>query len=633
MRNTVLDLFTWIKTFRIYAKTTSSIEARENLIDASNRLEKIAGQLITGKNEKDKPVTVADTAQSMLHLWRKIHKQEWRYATLNVLDDGGNQCSLILSLIRDCAENLLKGDYVEPNDPIDTESLKKEINPIGICRHCNRVIEMRSAYCPSCREKITEDDVLPPPERQEKSIEIILGDDFEQMEVSTIFLLNDETEQYECRKCGFAPFEAGITKDAKCRNLKKCPSCSFRGTPAGSLKFLGAAGSRGQKKPRAARGFMHRHKKADARAQKTVEIKIPYEEGDYRGISRDSSWPCDGSSAGRNGFSNGLGSRKGSVKWTLPLTPDLTSPPVVDKENNVYIGTMGGGFLKVKPDGSFEWIFLMEEDIVSSACIDASGYIYFSVPGKTYKLNPDGSPRGIVREGSDFAPVLDRKGNLFIISEGNLVCVAPDRGVKWKASLGPGVEEIIHDLTPVVGPEGNIYVSTNHLLGFSQTGKDLFKVPLMKRGTRPTVDHRGIVYVGTENRLLAVRNNGSVMWQKDFRDYVNTPIATYKEDRMFFGTLNTGCVYCITDTGGVIWEYRSDGPITAPLSVDEKGNVYFVNQNSKIYSINPKGKLRWEYSTKSMGFFGGGLFNSAPAVGKDGLTYASCQDGKLYAFV
>lgn len=622
MRNTVLDILTWIKLFRTYSKTTSSIEARENLNETADKLQKVADRLLTGKDEKGNPVKVPDTAQAMLHLWRKIHKQEWRYATLNVLDDGGNQASLILSLIRDTAENLLKGDYVVPDAPIKVEEVLELMNPVGICRHCNRVIEAKAGFCPSCREKTEEGDVLEPAERKEKTIEIIMGEDFENLAPSTIFLLNGQTGSYECSKCGFAPFEAGITKDAMSRNVRKCPSCGFEGVQkAQSLQKSKAGGS-----------LFRRQKPAVDRGRETVEIKLSPEDDIYKGLMEESSWPADGANCFRTGASKGIGAKNGKVKWALPLTPDLSSPPVLDAEGNVYLGTMGGGFVQIKPDSTFGWNFIVEEDISSSACIDVNGFIYLSVPGKTYKLNPDGTPRGMVREGSDFPPVLDRSGNLYIISEGHLISAGSEGGIRWKTSLGPGVEEVIQDLTPAVGPEGNIYVSTDHLVGFNSTGKEIFRTPLLRRGTRPTVGSDGIIYLGTENKLLAVRNNGTILWQKEFRDYVNTSLTIFNNEYMLFGTMNIGTLYCVTMTGGVMWEFKADSAISAPVSIDNTGNIYFSSQNGKMYSVNGKGKLRWEYSTKSLGFFGGGIFNSAPAIGKAGITYASCQDGKLYAF-
>ncbi len=622
MRNTILDILTWIKIFRIYSKTTSSIEARENLTETADKLQKVADRLLTGKDESGKPVKVPDTAQAMLHLWRKIHKQEWRYATLNVLDDGGNQASLILSLIRDTAENLLRGDYVVPDEPINQEEVTASMNPVGICRHCNRVIEAKAGFCPSCREEISEKDVLEPAERKEKTIEIIMGDDFENLAPSTIFLLNGQTGSYECSKCGFAPFESGITKDAMSRNVKKCPSCGYEGVQkAQSLQKSKSGG-----------GLFRKHKPTQVKSRETVEMKLSPDDGEYKGFMEESPWPADGGNCYRSGFSNGIGAKNGKVKWSLPLTPDLSSPPVLDGEGNIYLGTMGGGFVQIKPDSTFGWNFIVEEDISSSACIDVNGFIYLSVPGKTYKLNPDGTPRGMVREGSDFPPVLDRNGNLYIISEGNLISAGSEGGIRWKTSLGAGVEEIIHDLTPTMGPEGNIYVSTDHLVGFNSNGKELFRTRLLRRGTRPSVSSDGIIYLGTENQLMAVRNNGTILWQKEFRDYVNTPIAIYNGEYLLFGTMNIGILYCVTMTGGVVWEFKADGALSTPVSIDYGGNIYFSSQNGKIYSVTPKGKLRWEYSTKSLGFFGGGVFNSAPAVGKAGVTYASCQDGKLYAF-
>jgi len=638
VQNTILDLLVWSKFFKIYANSTTSKEAKENLIVASKKMDDIIHQLVVGKNSFGKQFTVPDTAQSLLHLWRKTHKQEWRFATLGVLDDSGHRVSMILSYMRDTAENLLKENYVIPTKPIVVEEVEKMMNPIGICRHCNRVIELKLGMCPACGRKICAADVLDPrkleEERKKKAIRVEKKE-VEQVELKTIpssiFLLNEATGRYECKKCGFAPFEAGITRDPQSRDLKKCPTCGFGGEPVKEAEKKILPTEAGKKEPSKKVGLFHRGgKKPKKEAVSPETIKI--DEGPYRGISTNAFWPAEGGNARRSGCAPGLGAKKGKILWQLPLSPNLTAPPVIGRDRNIYIGTMGRGFFQITPEGQIGWVFIVEEDISSPACIDVDRNIYFSIPGKTYKLNPDGAPNWVVREGSDFSPVLDRNGNVYVISESHLVCIGNRGGIKWKASLGTNVGEVIFDLTPTIGPEGNIYLCTDHLLCFDPSGKRVFGAPLIKRGNRPTVDEKGNIYVGTENRLLAIRSDGGILWQKELRDYISTPAALTQNGNIIFGTLNAGAIYCASIEGAHIWDFMSGDSIIGVPSTDSQGDIYFSNRKGKLYCLNSRGRKQWEYSTKSLGFFGGGTINSSVAIGERGFIYASCQDGKLYAF-
>lgn len=651
MQNIILDLLSWSKLFKIQARKITSIESRENLSDVALKMDQVANALLTGKDYFGNVMNPSEVGQSLLRLWRITHNQEWRFSTLNVLGDEGNQIRLILSYLRDTAENLLREDYVKPDKPLVLEEIKAMMNPIGVCKYCRKVIEAKAGMCPFCRKRITDEDIIEDIPQQEKKISFIPQKTTEttKADIPGIFFLNEKTKRCECRKCGFAPYEKGETEDPYCRDLNKCPSCgakeestTIRVLPAVKPKAIVPGVLRRKAKPKPKKdkvpGILHHHEAKPPDVEELEEgeeeqvEEITRKEKEYQGLATQSPWPCEGKDEGRTGLTGMSGPKRGQIIWSQKIDSNLITPPVIGIDGNIYLGTVGSGFVQIKKDGKSGWTFSMVDSVVSSACIDAKGCIYFSLPGKTFKLSPDGSPVWVVREGSNFPPALDKEGNIYVVSDGNLVCIRGKREIKWRVPLGYDPERRDLDLTPSLGLSGEIYISTDHLLAFNNKGEKLFNVKLIRKGTRPVVDQKGIIYVGTENRILCLNPEGKLYWQYELGDLVSTPPVLTNSGNIYFGTERKGTLYCISNSGARLWDFKGDSPITGTPSVDLEGNAYFANRDGKLFCVSPKGKKKWSYSSKSLGFLGGGMFNSSPAISENGIMYASCQDGKLYAF-
>ncbi|MCE1245241.1 MAG: PQQ-binding-like beta-propeller repeat protein [Firmicutes bacterium] len=624
MQNTILDLMTWSKLFRNVSRKTTAIEARDNLVYVSDRLDDISTGLLTGRDSKGKNVNPGEMGQALLRLWRVTNEQTWRFSTVNVLGEEGNQISLILSFLRDSAENLLRGDYISPESPLKKEDIEEMMNPIGLCPYCKKVMEAKAGFCPYCKKRLKADQVLELKEDAVKKVDFIKEAeiDFEKLAPSTVFLFSIKNNRYECHRCGFAPFEQGQTKDPKCRDLKSCSNCGIKEKAAvkGPKAFISDTGLR----PSAL--VMS---KEDEQEKKEDQEKIR-EDNIYRGISKDSAWPCEGVDMTRGGQAKVKGPAKGKVKWSLKLSPDGSTAPVTAPDGSVFVGVPGTGYVKVSPAGKPLWIFHMEDKNMSSACLDQQGHIIFNMPGKTYKLNEDGSPRWMAREGGVFPPALDDKGNIYVISDINLVCISHDGLIKWSVPLGVEIEDLNMDPTPAITSDGNITLATDHLLSFDPTGKLVFKQKLVKKGMRPVTDNRGYVYTGYESCITAYGGKGSRLWFYEMNDQVSTPLTMSQDGLIYFGSMRDGSLYCISNTGSRRWGFRTGYPVLSSPVIDCEENSYFSNQEGKLYCINKTGQQKWVFTAKSMGFIGGGTFGPG-AIGMPGTLYITCTDGKLYA--
>lgn len=643
MQNIVLDLLTWEKLLRLNSQKTTSSEASDNLKDVADSLRKVANALVTGKDEKGKPVSPQDMGQRLLRLWRVAHDQEWQFSTLSVLGDEANHISLTLSFLRDTAENLLREDYIRPEKPLKIPEIEKLMNPIGICSTCRKVVELRAGLCPFCKKKTK---LLDPEKyfKKKKKLEFIPEQeiDYEKLAPSTIFMYNPDTDRHECKNCGYAAYDEGDTKDPMCRDLKRCPKCGLKDerTRSGPRVFIAPASQRiAAKKAAPARAKDKEYNrprmlkmKSDKREEKPgekEEAKHVAEEAPS-GLGK-TAWPCVGGNARRNGRGIYPGPTRGKISWKVDLGKTLSAPPLVGDGGNVYLGTVDRGFVQITKNGKIGWEFHLTDPVLSGACIGANGNIFFGTITKFYSLNPDGTTRWSVRKGCVHSPVLTTDGSVIFASKDTLYCFDRDSKLKWEHNFGEAPPGKNYDLTPALDSEDNIYVTTNQLNIFSPEGELKNQIQLIGGGTAPAIDERGLIYVGTENMLKCISSNGSLRWEYEVRDLVSTPPCFDREGNIYFGTSKTGSIYSIDPEAMRRWEHSVGSPIVGPLTTDSQGSVYFVDQNSNLYCIDNSGRKSWRVCSKSLIFLGGGNFNPSPAIGAGHILFATCQNGKLYA--
>lgn len=627
MQNTILDLLSWGKLLKNQARRVTSIEAQENLLNVGGKLEEMADALTAGTDPSLEKVDPQDIGQALLRLWRTTNEQEWRYSTINVLGDEANQVSMVVSMLRDAAENLLKGDYVVPDKPLKRENVEALMNPIGFCKFCKRVIEARAGYCPLCRKQVKPKDVLEVPWIKEHKPEFIKDDeivDFDSLAPSTIFEYNAKRGVYECIQCGEAPYTHKKTKDPQCRDIKECPFCGLKDKTLtkGPLPYAAPL------KPSSKSDTM---KDLSSDYQEKRKIK-KLERGRPLPLGENHPCPTEGINCGRTNSSTLKGPREGRLKWSVKLAKNLTSSPVVDENGFIYLGVMGAGFVQITPEGRQGWTFSMDDNITNSAMIDSKNSFYITIPNKTYKLNSDGTPRWMTRIGSSFSPALDGNGSIVLMSEGELYCLNFDSTIRWHKTLSndAAVSEVFYTV-PAIDKQNNIYVSLDHLYALNNGGELLFKAPLIKKGSMPVIGLKNTVLVSSENRITAFKSNGDTVWNYEINNYITTPPALSVKGCVLFGSKN-GILYCLSDKGSKIWEFTADDSINNAPVADKDGNVYFTTQSGKVYSLSHKGEEQWSIKPGS-GLFGSCSFNSSLIIGCDETGFLSGDDGKLYAIV
>lgn len=155
------------------------------------------------------------------------------------------------------------------------------------------------------------------------------------------------------------------------------------------------------------------------------------------------------------------------------------------------------------------------------------------------------------------------------------------------------------------------------------------------RGWASPVVSQGQLYVSLEAGRLSAYEVGSwrFLWRfPGQNDSKVRPQAIYGgpvaiADAVYFGGYD-GNVYAVDRAqGGLRWRFKTDGPIIAPLALDESsGTVYAASDDGRVYALDSRdGTLRpgWPFRTD-------GSIWARPLL--DGNTlYVASMDGKLYA--
>ncbi|MGI6295665.1 MAG: PQQ-binding-like beta-propeller repeat protein [Armatimonadota bacterium] len=89
---------------------------------------------------------------------------------------------------------------------------------------------------------------------------------------------------------------------------------------------------------------------------------------------------------------------------------------------------------------------------------------------------------------------------------------------------------------------------------------------------------------------------------------------------------NTGQSSASGPAGSALgWSYLAEGAVTGDPVTDSSGNIYFVCQDTYIYSLTKEGELRWRAPLQSAG-------RGAPAISNDGTIYVGSDLTYLYAY-
>jgi outer membrane protein assembly factor BamB len=261
----------------------------------------------------------------------------------------------------------------------------------------------------------------------------------------------------------------------------------------------------------------------------------------------------------------------GSRRWTAKVAyVGSQSSPTVGPDGTVYICCANQELYAVDSAGQIKWTFLTGDDIRSTPALAVDGSLRFcSADGNLYAVEADGSLRWAYHtSGIQWSsPSISAEGVTYVGAEdGCLHAVNSDGTLRWRTELGDSVR------TPVVGPDGTIYVS-----------------------------HSGSEAEGGY-AMCALDSEGGVRWR-------------YRLDRAAPYSPAIG-------PGGEL--YFVTGVTNPATALRQKVQYVTSNGHGRLYALSSDGQVKWRIDFKDD-------VRCSPALSADGVLYVTSNSGKLYA--
>jgi outer membrane protein assembly factor BamB len=137
----------------------------------------------------------------------------------------------------------------------------------------------------------------------------------------------------------------------------------------------------------------------------------------------------------------------------------------------------------------------------------------------------------------------------------------------------------------------------------------------------------GIIYASFKNGdVLAIDNQGNVIWKVTADSTPNTPPSIDKNGNIYVGSFDKDVVQLDRNgTRSRIHPGITGQPPFHPVVVDQRGNRFFSSWQG-FSVVDSDGKLQWQFKVSRY------VYNSAPTIGYDGAVYVITSDSVLHAF-
>lgn len=381
--------------------------------------------------------------------------------------------------------------------------------------------------------------------------------------------------------------------------------------------------------------------------------------------------------------------QEGSLLWKIQAqTPygnaPVNSAPALGTENRVYFNC--SSMLYAVDHLAHELIWQQLTVSTGGAqAVDHDEYVYLSDAlcfscyegdvvgtGGLKSGHASWAKSEIIHGGKDYAPAVSMSGGVYTVGQhfpegGDVNSQHPTKlfalnqsgDIKWTFDLDCSAEQTSwkneKPISPVIGPNGVIYVGVNYcgswqtptayLYAIAPNGQEKWSYECYNIQAPPAVDNQGNIFLPavfaiqytppgeTESRtvysykLVGLNNQGEEFWR---------PVGVCGETSPVIG--GDGTIYITNNSSynslyeliahqppGTIgkWTFAAGGEIHSTPAVGSDGVIYFGCDDGKLYAVNPDGSERWTYQT-------GGPIRSSPIITNDGVVYVGSEDTYLH---
>ena len=286
----------------------------------------------------------------------------------------------------------------------------------------------------------------------------------------------------------------------------------------------------------------------------------------------------------------------GSLLWTFVGNGSFRySTPAIAADGSVYIGGGDGRLYAVNPTGTLRWTFTTGAPIKTSPNIASDGTIYLGADnGRLYAIRPDSTLVWTYQTGDSIrsSPAVAPDGTIFFGSEDfYFYALWPNGTLRWRAATG----NIIKFCSPAVTDSGVVYFGSYDGFLYAMTTAGAFKWAYYTGHvirSSPAVGRNGIIYVGSDQDLLALNPNGTLRWK------YRTSGEIYGSPAYLDGGDGAVCVgsddgeFHVVDTaianeGDTTWTYLVGSPIRSSPAPTVTGKLVVADLAGRVWAFGP----------------------------------------------
>lgn len=269
------------------------------------------------------------------------------------------------------------------------------------------------------------------------------------------------------------------------------------------------------------------------------------------------------------------------------------SPPVIGKDNTVYVGTYSGNIFAFR-NGEKLWNVKAGEQMANPPIAGPDGTLYVRT------FTGSGNERR------------------------SLTCAIKDGQMLWKLST--------KDVTGSIKTNcnGTVYIDMvkdtfQRNISAIKDGNTIWEFNPDTMNADFEVDKDGTAYIGTKgffnrDKLYAVKD-GNKLWEYEIGKRINHGPWVGPDSAVYVSTDNS--LLAVKD-GKKLWEMSCGKGVTSAPCFGPDGTVYVSEYGGKLSAVKDGNEL-WHYNM-------GGGFTSSPVLTSDGVVHIRSSNGKLYSF-
>ncbi|MDA3863563.1 MAG: PQQ-binding-like beta-propeller repeat protein [Deltaproteobacteria bacterium] len=318
------------------------------------------------------------------------------------------------------------------------------------------------------------------------------------------------------------------------------------------------------------------------------------------------------------------------TKWKFKAGGNISSSPVLDKNDNVIFGSKDDHLYSVNFKGQLNWKFKTSGDVDCTPTITKNGNIHFgSDDNYLYCLSSSGRQKWKVRL-SGYArtsPLVLDDGLVITTSYYGYLYAIKNGKIIWKKYFGGYSKS-----SPSWDKKSKrIYVATRRgkVSAWTKKGKMIWSKQVTNRSYRylrnstVPIGEEGNLYVSTNEGVISIDPKGKIRWRiPQIKAYI--PPTRFNKNHWVVVS-QYGYFFKFNNSGTIISKKKMAGSYNySSVLVDGKGNSYFGSRDNHFYGVDPDGKLLFKKNT-------GNNVDASATIGSDGTLYFGSNSDYLYA--